>query len=104
MPPSISKTNKPMFTSNMRKPLSPHTTSSPVHHCVQLPGLGPVEQEAKELGGGLLADGGGKEIGRSSEYKVTELSELESGGRMDGGVKEVEVEMQVLLSGTRLSS
>ena len=56
------------------------------------------------MGGGLLADGGGKEIGRSSEYKVTELSELESGGRMDGGVKEVEVEMQVLLSGTRLSS
>ena len=92
-------TNKPMFKSNMRKPLSPHTTSSPVHHCVQLPGLGPVEQEAKELGGGLLADGG-----CSSGYKVTELSELESGGRMDGGVKEVEVEMQVLLNGTRLSS
>ena len=39
----------------------------------------------------ILIDMEGKEIGRSSGYKVTELSELEDGGKLDVGGKEVEV-------------
>ena len=39
----------------------------------------------------VLIDMEGKEIGRSSGYKVTELSELEDGGRLGVGGKEVEV-------------
>jgi len=39
----------------------------------------------------VLIDVDGKEIGRSSGYKVTELSELEDGGRLGVGGKEIEV-------------
>jgi len=39
----------------------------------------------------VLIDMEGKEIGRSSGYKVTELSDLEDGGRLGVGGKEVEI-------------
>ena len=39
----------------------------------------------------IVIDMEGKEIGRGSGYKMIELSELEDGGRLGVGAKEVEV-------------